>query len=57
VDAVADDGGGAMPQAALLAGTGVAADGKNTNAATFRPAPGAHEDSELSSLLATLMRR
>ena len=50
----ADDGGGAVPQAALLAAAAVA-DGKNVNAAPFRAAPNAHDD-ELSSLLATLMR-
>jgi hypothetical protein len=51
----ADDGGGAVPQAALLAAAAVA-DGKNVHATPFRAAPGAHEDAELSSLLATLMR-
>jgi hypothetical protein len=51
-DGVADDGG-AVPQAALFAAASVA-DGKNP--AANRPAPGAHDDAELSSLLATLMR-
>ena len=53
-EAAAEDG--AVPQAALLAAAAVA-DGKNANAAAYRPALGAHDDAELSSLLATLMRR
>ena len=52
----AADEGGAASQGALLAAATVT-DGKNAHATAYRPAPGAHDDAELSSLLATLMRR